>query len=238
MDERATTRERIVSAAAALLAEGGRDAVSTRSVSKAAAVQPPTIYRQFGDMRGLLDAVAADGFAGYLHRKTDRVRAADPVEDLRRGWDLHIEFGVAHPEIYQLMFGQPRPGAQPAAVRESFNVLRGLVTRVAEAGRLSVDVERAMLMIHAAGCGVVLTLIATLPEDRDPELSSRTREAVFAAITTEETDESAGDAAEEERRTITRTVAFKAVLPEVAEILTPGERILLNELLDRITQSA
>ncbi|MFF7679718.1 TetR/AcrR family transcriptional regulator [Actinacidiphila glaucinigra] len=234
MDERATTRERIMSAAANLLAEGGRDAVSTRSVSKAAAVQPPTIYRQFGDMQGLLDAVAAEGFADYLHRKTDRTRADDPVEDLRWGWDLHIEFGVANPEIYQLMFGQPRPGAEPAAVTESFNVLRGLVTRVAEAGRLSVDVERAMLMIHSAGCGVVLTLIATRSGARDPELSPRTREAILAAITTAQPEDSAG----EERRTITRTVAFKAVLPEVEEILTPGERILLNELLDRITHSA
>ncbi|WP_431948562.1 TetR/AcrR family transcriptional regulator [Actinacidiphila sp. bgisy167] len=234
MDERATTRERIMSAAAALLAEGGRDAVSTRSVSRAAAVQPPTIYRQFGDMQGLLDAVAAEGFADYLHRKTDRARAADPIEDLRWGWDLHIEFGVAHPEIYQLMFAQPRPGAEPEAVKESFNVLRGLVSRVAEAGRLKVGVERAMLMIHAAGCGVVLTLNAMPPEARDADLSPRTREALLAAITTAEPGESPA----EERRAIARTVAFKAVLPEIEEILTPGERILLTELLDRITQSA
>ncbi|MEU4097372.1 TetR/AcrR family transcriptional regulator [Streptomyces sp. NPDC026673] len=234
MDEKATTRERIMSAAAVLLAEGGREAVSTRSVSKAAAVQPPTIYRQFGDMQGLLDAVAAEGFAEYLHRKTDRVRAADPVEDLRWGWDLHIEFGVANPEIYQLMFGQPRPGVESAAVTESFNVLRGLVTRVAEAGRLSVDVDGAMLMIHAAGCGVVLTLIATLPEKRDPELARRTREAILAAITTTGSDE----APEGSRRAVTRTVAFKAVLPDIEDILSPGERVLLIELLDRITHSA
>ncbi|MGW3243826.1 TetR/AcrR family transcriptional regulator [Streptomyces sp. NPDC001070] len=236
MDDRVTTpaRERIMSAAAALLAEGGRDAVSTRSVSKAAAVQPPTIYRQFGDMQGLLDAVAAEGFAAYLHRKTARERAADPVEDLRWGWDLHVEFGVANPEVYQLMFGQPRPGAEPEAVTKSFDVLRGLVTRVAEAGRLSVDVERAMLMIHAAGCGVVLTLIATLPEKRDPELSRRTREAILAAITTAEPE----DAPEGARRTITRTVAFKAVLPDIEEILSPGECALLTEWLDRITHSA
>ena len=38
-------------------ADGGRGAVTTRAVSAAARVQPPTIYRQFGDMRGLLDAV-------------------------------------------------------------------------------------------------------------------------------------------------------------------------------------
>src|SRR4051794_36006940 len=52
-------RDRILQAAARLLAEGGREAVSTRAVSRAAGVQAPTIYRQFGDMQGLLDAVAS-----------------------------------------------------------------------------------------------------------------------------------------------------------------------------------
>ncbi len=45
-------RDRILQAAARLLAEGGREAVSTRAVSSAAGVQAPTIYRQFGDMQG------------------------------------------------------------------------------------------------------------------------------------------------------------------------------------------
>ena len=60
------TRQRIVEAAARLLEEGGREAVSTRAVSAAAGVQAPTIYRIFGDKRGLLDAVASHGLAAYL----------------------------------------------------------------------------------------------------------------------------------------------------------------------------
>ncbi|MGC5311828.1 helix-turn-helix domain-containing protein [Micromonospora zamorensis] len=43
-----TTRDRIVEAAGRLLAESGRDAVTTRVVSAAAGVQPPAIYRLFG----------------------------------------------------------------------------------------------------------------------------------------------------------------------------------------------
>jgi len=50
--------QRIVRAAAELLTKGGLDAVSTRAVSAAAGVQPPAIYRRFGDMQGLLDAAA------------------------------------------------------------------------------------------------------------------------------------------------------------------------------------
>jgi AcrR family transcriptional regulator len=64
--ERDEVRARILAAAAALIADGGRDALTTRAVSAAAGVQAPTIYRLFGDKSGLLDAVAELGFAAYL----------------------------------------------------------------------------------------------------------------------------------------------------------------------------
>jgi AcrR family transcriptional regulator len=232
----AGTKGRIVRAAAGLLAEGGREAVSTRAVAAAAGVQAPTIYRQFGDMRGLLDEVASYGFSTYLRDKTRRERAEDPVEDLRRGWDLHVGFGLANPAIYKLMYGDPVPGTEPAAALEASEILHGLVRRVAEAGRLRVGVERAARMIHAAGSGVTLALIGAEPEDRDPALSEATREAILAAVITDETagvyDESDGD-----DRVANRAVALKAVLPETSE-LTPGERALLSEWLDRITDPA
>ena len=93
------TRARIVSAAIALLASGGRDTVTTRSVAGAAGVQAPTIYRLFGDKSGLLDAVAEHGFAVYLKEKKNQVGefGPDPVANLRVGWDLHIGFGLANP---------------------------------------------------------------------------------------------------------------------------------------------
>jgi AcrR family transcriptional regulator len=230
------TRDRIVRAAAGLLARGGREAVSTRAVAAAAGVQAPTIYRQFGDMRGLLDEVASHGFSAYLREKTMRERAEDPVEDLRRGWDLHVGFGLANPAFYALMYGDPKPGTEPTAAKEAAEILRGLVRRVAEAGRLRVGVERAARMIHAASSGVVLSLIATEEEDRDPALSEATREAMLAAVTTDEPGKEATEA-DGRSRAVSRAVALKAVLPETTE-LTPGERALLTEWLDRITAPA
>ena len=230
------TRDRIVRAAAGLLAKGGREAVSTRAVAAAAEVQAPTIYRQFGDMRGLLDEVASHWFSAYLREKTMRERAEDPVEDLRRGWDLHVGFGLANPAFYALMYGDPKPGTEPTAAKEAAEILRGLVRRVAEAGRLRVGVERAARMIHAASSGVVLSLIATEEEDRDPALSEATREAILAAVTTDEPGKEATEA-DGRSRAVSRAVAFKAVLPETTE-LTPGERALLTEWLDRITAPA
>ncbi len=228
--KRTGTRDRIVRAAAGLLVEGGREAVTTRAVAEAAGVQAPTIYRQFGDMRGLLDEVASFGFSTYLRDKTSRKREEDPVEDLRRGWDLHVGFGLENPAFYVLMYGDPRPGVEPTAAREANGILHGLVQRVAEAGRLRVGVESAARTIHAAGVGVTLTLIGTGPGDRNPGLSGATREAVLAAVTTDaEIDRVTGH-----DRVSARAVALKAVLPEAPAGFTPPESALLSEWLDRL----
>ncbi len=226
-------RDRILQAATALLAEGGREAVSTRAVSAAAGVQPPTIYRQFGDMRGLLDAVASDGFARYVRAKTARRRTGDPVADLREGWNLHIGFGLANPALYALMYGDPQPGAIPPAAIEAHEVLEQLVRRAAEAGRLRVDVDSATRMIAATGTGVVLTLIAAGDTGRDLALSHMVREAVLAAVTTDVTaDEAPAQAGG--GRAVSHAVALKALLPEASAAFTYAERDLLAEWLDRL----
>ena len=226
-------RDRILRAAAALLAEGGREAVSTRAVSAAAGVQPPTIYRQFGDMRGLLDAVAADGLARYVRGKVARVDTEDPVADLRAGWDAHIGFALANPALYALMYGDPRPGALLTAAVEARTLLEGLVRRVAEAGRLRVGVGRATRMIHAAGVGVALTLIAVEGAERDLAVSDLTREAILAAVTTDSPADEASTRGGPVRAA-GYAISLKAVLPEVSAAFTPAERGMLAEWLDRL----
>ncbi|GAA5122957.1 TetR/AcrR family transcriptional regulator [Pseudonocardia adelaidensis] len=227
MDAR-TTRERIVEAAAELLATGGREAVSTRAVSAAAGVQAPTIYRLFGDKQGLLDAVAGHGIAEYLHDKTVRERDPDPVADLRRGWDLHVGFGLAHPALYTLVFGEPRPGVESQAQRQSATVLAGMIGRIAEAGRLRVSEERAAHLVHSTGRGITLTLIGMAPERRDPALSEFARESVIATITTDGPSRASADAGP-----VPAAVTLRAQLPELA-VLTESERVLLREWLDRV----
>ncbi|OLT33116.1 hypothetical protein BJF79_35100, partial [Actinomadura sp. CNU-125] len=150
-------RERILRAAAKLLAESGGEPVSTRAICGAAGVGAPTLYHHFGDKQGLFDAVAAYGFERYLSGKRAQPRTGDPVEDLRRGWELHLEFGRANPELYTLMYGTAR---RPPAAAEAHEILLGLVGAVARAGRLRLPVEAAANMVHAAGTGVVLALVA------------------------------------------------------------------------------
>jgi AcrR family transcriptional regulator len=226
----ATTRSRIVDAASALLREGGREAVSTRAVSALAGVQAPAIYRIFKDKKGLLDAVASEGFESYLRSKNAMRTSDDPVEDLRRGWDLHVGFGVSQPAFYTLIYGEPRPGEESPAAAEAARVLAGQVRRIAAAGRLRTTEERAARLIHAAGSGVVFTLIALPPTQRDPELSTLARESVIATVTTEKPPAGVDDGV------AGNATMLRAALPGLSA-LTDGERGLLGELLDRISRT-
>ncbi|MGE2727581.1 TetR/AcrR family transcriptional regulator [Mycolicibacterium pulveris] len=225
-------RERILRAAAEILSTRGREAVTTRNVSAAAAVQPPTIYRHFGDMRQLIDDAASLGMAEYLAAKRRQARTDDPVEDLRKGWNRHVEFGLNNPTTYAVLYGDPRPDAVPRAVATGDAILKELMQRIAQAGRLRVAVDRAAHMVHSACRGVTLTLISQLPDARDPELSEATREAMLAAITTDRPDRRLADT-----RTAARAIALKSVLDtQQAGVLTEAETALLVEWLDRLSR--
>ena len=227
-------RARIVRAAAELLARGGREAVSTRAVSAAAGVQAPAIYRQFGDMRGLLDAVARETYAAYVRQKTARARAGDPVEDLRRGWDLHVAFGLANPAAYALIYGDPATAPDGPAAHDAAAILHEQVARVAQAGRLRVSVPHAARLIAAAGRGATLSLIDAPPAARDPRLSDALREAVLAAITVPPPSDGAPARAPGPARVAARAVALGTVLTEAPDALSLAERQLLGEWLDRL----
>lgn len=227
-------KERIIRAAADLLARGGREAVSTRAVSAAAGVQAPTIYRQFGDMQGLLDAVAAETFSEYVRQKRVLEQTDDPIQDLRRGWDQHVAFGLANPGAYLLIYSAPATLADTPAKREAEVMLLALIARVAEAGRLGISVSRAARMMAAAGRGLTLLLISTLPEERDPQLADAVREAILAAITIPASSADVGKESPGVNRVASRAIALRAVLAEKPDVLSPAEQHLLGEWLDRL----
>jgi AcrR family transcriptional regulator len=218
------TRERILQAAARLLAESGGAPVSTRAVCAAAGVGAPTLYHHFGDKDGLLDAVVAYGFEQYLAEKRARPATGDPVEDLRRGWDAHVEFGLARPAFYALMYGGGRRAG--AASEEAHRILLQMTEAVARAGRLRVPVKTAAGMIHAASMGATLTLIAG--DGGDPELSARTREAVLAAVTTDEAEDHPSSVS---AMAIALTSALEGRTPDT---LSAAEAAMLREWLTRV----
>jgi AcrR family transcriptional regulator len=217
------TRERILQAAGRLLAESGGAPVSTRAVCAAAGVGAPTLYHHFGDKDGLLDAVVTYGFDRYLSAKRARRTTGDPVEDLRGGWDAHVEFGLAQPAFYTLMYGT---GRRAGASEEAYRILLSMTEAVARAGRLRVPVKTAAHMIHAASVGVTLSLISGHPRDLD--LSPRTRDAILVAVTT---DQAQGGSASLSAQAIALASALEGRTPHT---LSAAETALLREWLNRV----
>jgi AcrR family transcriptional regulator len=219
-----TTRGRIIAAAKTLIAEGGAEAATTRAVASKAKVQAPTIYRLFGDKDGLLRAAAEAVFADYVGRKNTPASQDDPVLALADGWDAHVAFGITHPAVFKLIQSDPEGPASPAAAA-GLTVLRDRVHYVAKVGRLRVSEEHAASLLHATATGVILTSLHMSEVERS-SLSASARDSVFATILEQAEGSPPASAA-------AAASGLRARLEHVFD-LTPGERLLMDELLRRI----
>ncbi|WP_151483199.1 TetR/AcrR family transcriptional regulator [Streptomyces albicerus] len=178
-----STKARILEVAAVLVAESPDGDVSTRAVCEAAGVGAPALYRHFGDKEGLLSAVVDHGWEKYLATKRDRAPGTDPVQDLRDGWDTHVEFALANPNLYRLM-NSPAMRTPPAAALESHRILTSDLQRAAEQGKLRFAPELAAQIIMSANVGVALMLVSRPTTFTDKTVSRRVRDAVHAMVFT------------------------------------------------------
>jgi AcrR family transcriptional regulator len=222
---REQVRQRVIEAAIDLLTREGRDAVTTRRVAVAAGLQPPAIYRLFGDKDGLLDAVAEHGFAAFLAAKHVDADPGDPIGDLRAGWDLAVEFGLANPALYTLMYGEPSRAAW-SGLKAGLEILMGRIRRLAAAGWLRVDEDLAAAIIRATAHGAVLTWLSLPADQRDPALLTILRESMVDAVTSRQP-------AVREPGPAGAARALRAALPEQTA-LSGAEQRLLGEWLGRL----
>jgi AcrR family transcriptional regulator len=178
--ETATTRQTILEAAEELLARGD---LSIRQLCARAGVTPPTIYHHFGDKDALIERVIDDCFAVFDQALARRRPPADPVEALRWAFDRYVEYGLAHPAHYRLMF--QRSDSRPAtpAGRASYDRLRRMVAAIAAAGHLSDPVEQATRACWCAAHGVTSLLVGGYFTLDDPAVALL-RDGLIAQLTT------------------------------------------------------
>ena len=227
------TSVKVLRAAAALLDSGGVGAVSTRAVAAAAGVQAPAIYREFGDKEGLLDALTAFVLENYLQDKRTAA-SSDPVQDLRQLWDLHIAFGLTQPECYVLAYGVVRVGKMGSAAKDSFEILRTVISRLGHTGRLRMSVDSAAQLAFAAGVGFTLSQICLPADERDPQLSVIAREHALCAFVNGTVAPGTTTPALTDRAVALR----EALRDDPGVALTRGERVLMAEWLNRLADQS
>lgn len=114
-------REEILAAVGVLLDETQDEAaVSIRAIADRVGVTPPSIYRHFADKDALLSAVCANVFVELGEGIAKAVAAAaKPIDALAAAGRCYVDFGLAHPEHYRLVFMRP-PSRPMGMTREEF----------------------------------------------------------------------------------------------------------------------
>jgi AcrR family transcriptional regulator len=104
-------RAALLKAAEAELAERGLESFSLRGVAKRAGVSHAAPAHHFRDVNGLLTALAAEGFRRFLEAQKARRRkaAGDPMSQLVASGLGYIDFAIANPALFRLMFSSDRP---------------------------------------------------------------------------------------------------------------------------------
>lgn len=151
------TADRILNVALDLLDRDGAAALTTRAVCEAAKITAPTLYHHFADKDGLQRALAERVTAEFLKHKRSLRTTSEALDDLKRGWNAWIEFGLAHPNRLRLIFEAGRTA--PLVQQAGYDLLRSIIERLAAEGRLGTDPQSATRTVWAASNGVLMLLL-------------------------------------------------------------------------------
>jgi len=174
-------RHALLVAAEAELAERGMEAFSLRSVAKRAGVSHAAPAHHFGDAKGLLTALAAEGFRQFLAALSAREATAppDPASQLVAAGLGYVDFALTRPTLFRLLWQSERPNFDdPDLGQAARAAYQHLVDQVSAAGGRQTEDEAAhwalahgLADLLAAGR---LATVGTLPPV--------TRDAMVASI--------------------------------------------------------
>lgn len=171
-------RQALLSAGEAELAENGVEGFTLRGCAKRAGVSHAAPAHHFRDANALLTALATEGYRRFIG--VMRVRHAKAPDDahaqlvaLGRGY---VDFALANPGLFRLMFASDRPDRSDpelrSAAEESFKLLVDAVARLrgrkADDPKSTVDVAAAWSMVHGIANLLLaghLSFLADLPPE-------------------------------------------------------------------------
>lgn len=113
--EKQELREKIMDAARAIFASEGYDAVSMRRIADQIEYSPAAIYAYFPDKESLFREICRCDFDCLLQNFKALAAVDDPLVRLWLIGEGYVQFGVAHPNHYRMMFMHQKPHIPPEA---------------------------------------------------------------------------------------------------------------------------
>lgn len=160
--EREELRDKIINAARDLFVAEGYEAVTMRRIADKIEYSPTAIYLHFKDKTALLGELVLRDYSAFSSHLQRIARVEDPIERLRRMSRAYIDFGLAHPNHYRLLFINPSPpAASTPDVSEKMSQLKG-------------DPQRDGYAFLKEGVSDAIAARRLRPELKDPELVSQT----------------------------------------------------------------
>jgi AcrR family transcriptional regulator len=163
---RQATREQILDAARELFAASGYEAVSMRKIAERVGYSAPALYLHFTDKQSLVRELCLADFLSLSHALREIAAEPDPVERLRRTGYAYVDYALAHPQHYRLMFMTPLPPPEVAHLEDvqanpeedGYEFLKRTVAECVTAGRFHAgltDVEGIAQLCWGAAHGIV-----------------------------------------------------------------------------------
>jgi AcrR family transcriptional regulator len=161
---RSELREEILDAARAMFIRQGYRGLSMRKLAQKIGYSHASIYLHFKDKAELFDCLVDESFAQLLQRVKKlqhKCMEKDPIEMLKKGARVYVEFGLENPHAYEFAFILCREGPQrPWKPHPVFEGVRSMVRSCIEQRRFRpIDVDIASQAMWAAVHGVTSLLI-------------------------------------------------------------------------------
>ncbi len=170
-------RQALIDTALELVTERGISEWSLREVARRIGVSHAAPYRHFADQESLLGAVAEKGFeqmGEYLAAALENT-SLDSIKRLQAIGLAYVQYAIAHPAEYQVMFRYCRQGKDSAenweqAANKTFMILVNVIQEGQEAGLLRLEnpetlAQVAWSLVHGISMLFIDGRLCSSPEE-------------------------------------------------------------------------
>jgi AcrR family transcriptional regulator len=159
---RQNLRAGILKAARKIFVRDGFNAFSMRTLAGAVGYSPASLYLHFKNKEDLFDALVEESFE-HLHdslAKLQDARTTSPAELIKRGLGVYVQWGLQHPNEYQIAFVVRNPRKKEYRTHQAFAFARDLVEKALKNSRVTKrDVDLRTRALWAATHGITSLLI-------------------------------------------------------------------------------
>lgn len=169
--------------------------MTLRRIAEKIDYSPMAIYLYFKDKRDILLHLTDEGFA-LLNARLDLIEAPDPLQRLRLGAAIYLDFAVTQPHYYKIMFQLEDQALTDASTargemqQRAFAFMRNAVQEATERGCLAIEVDGDVMAyamwatIHGVASLALSGRLSRLPKDKHTRLYESAVEAILRGFQT------------------------------------------------------